>query len=38
MRFCESEDTTRSNARRIGCIPIGTFYGKPELVPPGTFH
>jgi hypothetical protein len=37
MRFYESEDTSRTDITRVGCIPRGTFYGT-ELVPPGTFH
>lgn len=38
MTFYEGEGVKRDPRCLSGCIPAGTFHGKPELVPPGTFH
>jgi hypothetical protein len=37
MQFYEGEEV-KQKPKSFGLVPSGTFHGKTELVPPGTFH
>jgi hypothetical protein len=38
MTESEMEKMPRGCATPVGCIPVGTFRGGTDLVPPGTFR